>query len=159
MSAAIKAGVGLAVLVEIFSVIFAATKMHQSGLAAGLVFLVVAIALNIAAVFWGLNQTASEASYGKQLVNALVIGVVAGVLICLFSILNLTVLFPDYLEENNVAMIEVFEGMNMPEQALEAQIAKLDARTAVGESVKGTIGTIVTSLVIGAIVAIFKRKK
>ena len=45
------------------------------------------------------------------------------------------------------------------EEAVQAQVDKLEARTPVRESINGAIGTFITSLVIGAIVAIFKRKK
>jgi hypothetical protein len=159
MHAAIKAGVGLAVVVEILTVIFAATGLHQAGLVPGLILMVLFIALTIGCVFWVLNQTAREAGYGKQLLNAAIVGVVAGVLILIFSVLNLTVFFPDYLDENNAAMIEAFEDMKMPEQMLEARIATLESRTAMGESIKGMIGTLATSVIIGAIIAIFKRKK
>jgi nitrogen fixation/metabolism regulation signal transduction histidine kinase len=159
MSGAIKAGVGLAVVVAILSVIFAATGMHEAGILPGLVLMVLYIALTIGAVFWTLKQTAAENGYGKQLLNVVVFGLVAGVLICVFSILNLNVFFPSYLEENTTAMVEFFESTNMPEEALQAQVEKLEARTAWRESMNGGIGTFVTSLVIGAIVAIFKRKK
>lgn len=125
----------------------------------GLILLVVFIAVTIGCVFWGLSKTAGDAGYGKQLMSAVVIGVVAGILILILSLINLNLLFPNYIEENNVAMIEAFEGMNMPEQAFEAQIAKLESRTAMRESINGMIGTVVTTIIAGAIVAIFKRKK
>jgi len=159
MNAAIKAGVALAVIVEVLSIIFAVAGLHQAGLVPGLILMVLFISLTIGCVFWVLNKTASEAGYGKQLMGAVVVGVVAGVLILIFSLINLNLIFQNYIEESNVAMIEAFEGMNMPEQALEAQIAKLESRTAMGESIKGMIGTFMTSVIIGAIIAIFKRKK
>ena len=159
MNAVIKASVALAILVGILSVIFAATGMHEKGILPGAVLGVLFIALTIAGVFWALSQTAADNGYGKQLSNAAVFGVIAGVLIFGFSMLNLTVLFPDYLAENTTAMIEALEGTNLPEDQLQVQVERLEGRTAVGQSVGGAIGTLVTSLVIGAIVAIFKRKE
>jgi uncharacterized membrane protein len=155
----IKFAVILAVLVEVVSVAFAAAGLHRANPMFGLVILVVFIAATVACVFLALKTTAADSGYGKQLLNSIVLGLVAGVLIVLFSILNLTVLFPAYIEESTTAMIEFFESMNMPEAQLQQQVAGLEARTAVGESVKGGIGTFVTSLVVGAIVAIFKRRK
>jgi hypothetical protein len=160
MNPVIKASVALAVLVEVVSVIFAAIGLHQSSpMIFGIAFLVLAIGLNIGCVIWALSGTAAESGYGRQLLNAAIFGLVAGGLIILFSMLNTMVLFPNYLEESGTASIEFMESMNMPEEALQAQIESIESRTPVGEAIKGGIGTIVTSLVVGAIVAIFKRKK
>lgn len=159
MSAVIKGSVALAVLVWIASVIFAVTGMHRASPLLGIFLLVVLIVLNVLCIYWTLNQTAADNGYGKQLLNVIVFGVIASVLIFGASVLNLKVLFPDYLEENTTAMIEFLEGMDMPEDTLQAQIASVEGRTAVGESVKGIFGTFFTSLIVGAIVAIFKRKK
>ena len=93
------------------------------------------------------------------MLNALEIGLVASVLIFAFSMLNLSVLFPDYLAESKTASIEVMENMSMPEQRLEAQVAKIEAQTVAGQARSSAIGTIVTSLFLGAIIAIFKRRK
>lgn len=68
-------------------------------------------------------------------------------------------LAPDHLAEVKLAAIEALEGMNMPEQARTQQIDALEARTAMGEARGGLIGTFVTSLIFGAIISIFKRKK
>ncbi len=160
MNAVLKAGIGLAVIVEIITVIGIASGMLLANrLVAELVLLVIFFGLTGVAIFWGLGQTAAESGYGKQLLNALLIGLVAGVLIFAFSMLNLTVLFPDYLAESKTASIEVMENMSMPEQRLEAQVAKIEAQTVAGQARSGAIGTIVRSLFLGAIIAIFKRRK
>jgi len=159
MNAAIKASVALAVLVWVVSAIFAVAGLHESNPLVGIVILVVFIGLTVGCVFWALNATAAENGYGKQLISAVVLGLIAGVLIIGFSMLNLTVLFPDYLDENTTAVVEFLEGANLPEEVLQKQVAGLENRTAMGESIKGGIGTFVTSLIVGAIIAIFKRKK
>ena len=160
MNAVLKAGIALAVIVEIITVIGIASGMLLANrLVAELVLLVIFFGLTGVAIFWGLGQTAAENGYGKQLLNALLIGLVAGVLIFAFSMLNLAVLFPDYLAESKTASIEVIENMSMPEQRLEAQVAKIEAQTVAGQARSSAIGTIVTSLFLGAIIAIFKRRK
>ncbi len=168
MNAVLKAGIGLAVIVEIITVIGIASGMLLANrLVAELVLMVIFFGLTGVAIFWGLGQTAAESGYGKQLLNALLIGLVAGVLIGLvagvlifaFSMLNLTVLFPDYLAESKTASIEVMENMSMPEQRLEAQVAKIEAQTVAGQARSGARRTIMTSLFLGAIIAIFKRRK
>ena len=55
--------------------------------------------------------------------------------------------------------IAFMESSNMPEASIEAQMLKLDAATPVSQSLPALIGTFITSVVVGAIVAIFKRKK
>ncbi len=160
MNAVLKAGIGLAVIVEIITVIGIASGMLLANrLVAELVLLVIFFGLTGVAIFWGLGQTAAESGYGKQLLNALLIGLVAGVLIFAFSMVNLSVLFPDYLAESKTASIGVIENMSMPEQRLEAQVAKIEAQTVAGQARSGAIGTIVRSLFLGAIIAIFKRRK
>lgn len=159
MNAVIKAGVALAVLVWIVSVIWAVAGLHQMSPMIGLVFLVVVIVLNVGCIYWALKQTAAENGYGKQLRNVVVFGLIAGVLICAFSMLNLTVLFPNYLEEEGTAAIEFVEGMSLPQEAVQGRIEQIEARTPLRQSVNGLIGTFFTSLIVGAIVAIFARKK
>ena len=160
MNAVLKAGIGLAVIVEIITVIGIASGMLLANrLVAELVLLVIFFGLTGVAIFWGLGQTAAESGYGKQLLNALLIGLVAGVLIFAFSMLNLSVLFPDYLAESKTASIEMMENMSMPEQTLKAQVAMIEAQTVAGQARSGAIGTIVRSLFLGAIIAIFKRRK
>ncbi len=97
--------------------------------------------------------------YGKQLLQGLLIGLVAGVLILVFSWVNLSVLFPDYLEQSKTATIEWLESMNLPEQQLEAQVAQIEGQSVTGQAVSGLIGTVITSLIVGAVIAIFVRKK
>ena len=160
MNAVLKAGIGLAVIVEIITVIGIASGMLLANRLVGeLALMVIFFGLTGVAIFWGLGQTAAESGYGKQLLNALEIGLVAGVLIFAFSMLNLAVLFPDYLAESKTASIEVMENMSMPEQRLEAQVAMIEAQTVAGQARSGAIGTIVRSLFLGAIIAIFKRRK
>jgi hypothetical protein len=159
MSAVVKAGVGLAVAVSAFSVIFALAGLHRSPLAGGLLFLAVAIALNVGAVFWGLKQTAGANRYGKQLLNALLLGVVAGVLIAAFSWPMLTLLFPSYLEESKAAGIEMLQSSGLPAEALDKQVQRLESMTVSSQALQGMLGTLGTSLVAGAIIAIFQRRK
>ena len=158
MNTVIKASVAIVVVVMVISLAMYFTGMHENALVGGLGSLVLLIGANIAIVFWALKQTAAENGYGHQLGNAALIGVVGGVLVFLGSMLLLTVL-PDYLEEMKTMQIASLEQFNLPEDRMDAQIAKIEAITPVKSSMQGMIGTFGTSLIIGAIVAIFKRKK
>jgi hypothetical protein len=159
MNAVIKASVALAVLVEIVSVIWTVAGLHQMNPLLGFVYLVVVIVLNVGCIFWALKQTADQNGYGKQLLNVVVFGLIAGVLIFAFSMLHLTLLFPNYLDEEGTVLIEFVEGAGLPADATQARIDQIEARTPVRQSASGLIGTFLTSLIVGAIVAIFKRHK
>ena len=119
MGSVIKGSVALAVLVEIVSVVFALAKLHQAGVLFGIVFLLLVIGLNVVCLVWALNQTAGDSGYFRQLGYAALIGVVAGVLIFAFAYVNMTVLFPNYLEESKTASIEFMESMGarMPDRS------------------------------------------
>ncbi len=157
MNSVIKASVALAVFVVVVSTATYLTGLHENPLA-GLGSLVLFIGATIAVVFWGLKQTAGENGYGRQFGNAALIGLIGGVLVFAGSMLLFTV-FPDYLEEVKTAQIAGLEQWNLSEDQLETQIAKIEATTPVGSSLQGKIGSVVTCLIVGAIVAIFKRKK
>jgi hypothetical protein len=146
------------VVVMLISLVMYFTGLHENALIGGLGSLVLLIAANIAIVFWALKQTAAENGYLRQLGNGALIGLIGGVLVFLGSMLLLTVL-PDYLEEMKTMQIASLEQWNLPEDRMDQQIAKIEAVTPVSSSMQGMIGTFVTSLIIGAIVAIFQRKK
>jgi hypothetical protein len=160
MNSVIKASLLLAGIIAVVSLGFTFSGFQVSSpLLGGLVFVVIAILANVGCLFWGLSGSAAESGYGKQLLNSLIFGVVAGVLILCVSMLIMTVLAPDHLDQIKTASVEAMEGMNMPEEALAAQVDRIEAITPMGEAIKGLIGTIGTSLFFGAIIAIFKRRK
>lgn len=155
----IKASVALAVLVLVLSLGIALTGMHESPIIGGIAAIILAIGINVGVVFWALKQTASENGYGKQLLVVLGVGALGGFLVLLSSLLFLNVLFPNYIDESTTAVIGLLEQSGLPENVLDQKITELEAVTPMGQSVKGMIGTFFTSLVAGAIIAIFKRRK
>ena len=160
MNSVIKSSLLLVAIIAVVSLGFTFSGFQVSNpLLGAMIFLVVAILANVGCLFWGLSGSAAESGYGKQLLNSLIFGVVAGVLIFCFSMLITTVLAPDNFDQAKTAMVEAMEGMNMPEEALALQVDKIEATTPMGESIKGLIGTIGTSLFFGAIISIFKRRK
>ena len=161
MNAVVKASLALAVSVAVLSLLLAVSGLHESSpMLAQLAFVIPAILLNIGCVFWGLKMTAAENPYVKQLVNGALIGVVAGVLIFAFSYVMLTALMPDHLDEIKQATISWLESSGqIPQTTLDQQIAKIEATTAGSQAFAGLVGTFFTSLIVGAIIAIFVRKK
>lgn len=160
MSAVVKAGVALAVLVAVLSLVLAFAGLHRNNpMVAQFAFLIPAILLNVGCVFWGLKMTAADNGYLKQLVNGLLIGLVAGVLIFAFSMLLLNVLMPDYLDEVKQSTIAWLEDSGLPDEQVESQIKSVEETTPVSQALAGLIGTFLTSLISGAIIAIFVRRK
>jgi hypothetical protein len=158
MGAAIKAGIGLAVIGAVITIGWYAAGLHESPML-GLVFLAIVIPLNAIAVWWALRQTAAVNGYGKQLLSAIVVGVVAGVLIFVFSFVITSVLFPDALEDQKAAGIEWVESMGWPEEVKRKQIEGIESMTAASNAMQGMFGTMGTSLVAGLIIAAFVRRK
>ena len=130
MRVAVIASVALMSMVLVVGVLMYATGLHENALIGGQGSRVLVIGANIAVVFWALKQTAKENGYLRQLGNGTLIGVIGGVLVFVASMVLLTLL-PDYNETT----------------------------TSVSSSMQGLIGTFFTSLIVGAIVAIFQRKK
>lgn len=159
MNVVIKFGVILAVVVVLVSTLVYATGLHTNMLVGGLLVLVLYIAFNVVAVFLGLSQTAAENGYGKQLLNSLGIGLVAGVLIFLGSWLLAAVVFPDALAEAREATLAMMENMGQPQEVIDGAAQGFDKATPLRQSLQGLIGTFITSGIAGAIIAIFKRKK
>ncbi len=158
MKIAIKASVALMIAVMIVSVLMYVTGLYENLLIGGLGSILLFIAANVAVVFWALKQTAAENGYLRQLGGGALIGLIGGVLVFLGSMALMMVL-PDYLEDVKTAQIVSLEQFNPSEDVLEKQITKIEAITPVSSSMQGMVGTFFTSLIVGAIVAIFKRKK
>ena len=142
----------------IVSVLMYVTGLYENLLIGGLGSILLFITANIAVVFWALKQTAAENSYLRQLGGGALIGLIGGVLVFLGSMALMMVL-PDYLEDVKTAQIVSLKQFNPSEDVLEKQITKIEAITPVSSSMQGMVGTFFTSLIVGAIVAIFKRKK
>ena len=119
MNVVLKASVILAVAVSLVSTVVIAVGWHTDPVISSIVPIVAFIALNVGAIIWVLKQTAAENGYGKQLLNGLLVGVIAGVLIGMLSWASMTFIFPDALAEIQDAMIEVFENLNLPQAQLD----------------------------------------
>ena len=158
MKSVVKASVALVVVVMVISVLMYVTGLHENPLIGGLGSLLLVIATNVVVVFWALKQTAAESGYLRQLGNGALIGLIGGVLVFLGSMLLLTAI-PSYLDDVKTMQIVSLEQWNLSEDVMDKQIAKIEAITPVASSMQGMIGTFFTSLIVGAIVAIFKRKK
>ena len=132
--------------------------MHTNPLM-GILFIVLALVFNITALVMLLRETRADCGYGKQLLNSILLGLIAGVLIFATSFLVLSVLFPNSIPEMIDGNIAFLESAPIDDATKQAQIAAVQETTAMAQSLSGLMGTFFTSLLVGAILAIFLRKK
>ena len=158
MSPVIKASITLTCAVVVVSLTLYFTGLHQRPLVGGVGSLVVVIGANIAVVLWALKQSASENGYLQQLTNAALIGALAGSLVFAASMILLTLL-PNYLAEMQAGQIAALAQWDLPEDELARQTAQIQSITPLVSSFQGTLGTFSTSVIVGAIAAIFQRRK
>jgi hypothetical protein len=159
MQTIVKPSLVLVALVTLVSAGIFLTGLHQNFMVGQMVFLALAIAINVAVVVWSLSKTAATHGYAQQLGNAAGIGLLAGILIVATSWLLMAVVFPNALAETRDAAIAYMDTAGMSEADVAKQMTALDATTALSQSLPGGMGTFVTSLVTGAVFAIFRRKK
>ena len=153
MNTPVKYGVILGVVVGVLGFAIPALGLHTNMLAS-VGFLVAVIAINIVVVILALRQTATDSGYGRQIVNGLVVGVVGAVIVFLGSWVTTVVVFPSYLDEVAQGTRTSLAALGLSAEQIEAQVGD---GSAVGSAFQGAIGTVVTSVVVAAIVAIFKR--
>jgi hypothetical protein len=159
MSVAIKWGLILGVVVGLLGFVFGGAGLHQNPMMA-LVFVALAIAINIAAVVLCLRQAAATTPWGRQLLNGLVVGVLGAVIIFACSWTMTAVVFPGYYDQMLDGYAAYFERVGMAEDKIDQQMRAIEAgATPVAAAQQGAIGTVITSLVVAAIAGIFLRKK
>ena len=160
MKPILTAGISLGVLAELLGLVMGVTGIHARVPIGPMAFIVGAIALNIAAVVWGLKQTAPERGYGGQLIAGLLIGVIASTVIFPGSILLTTVILPDYSQEIVTAWEEFLPTVGMDEAQIAAQMEQIrQGQTPVSQALSGVFGTLGTSLVVSLIAGAFLRRK
>ena len=153
MNVPVRYGLILGLVVTVINLAIPALGLHTSmGMSA--IFLVVVIAINIAVVVVALGKTAAVANYGGQVLNGLVFGAVAGVIVFVGSWLTTSVVFPNYMAEVAEATRDTLASFGLPADDIDAQLA---GTSSVDSAFQGAIGTLITSVVVAAIAAIFKR--
>ena len=158
MSVPIRAGVLLGVLCVIWTFVMGFTGWYKDPVMLNLFFLV--IPLEIGIVIWALRKTAAGATWGGQIVNGLVLSVVASVIIFAGSLLFTTVAFPNYFNDIQAAQTEMLKAAGMAEADIRTQVAASAAmQTPFMNAISGVIGTVVTGVVVAAIAGAFWRKK
>jgi hypothetical protein len=154
----VRAGLVLGVLVVIWQFVIGFTGWYKDPVMMNAFFLV--IVFEIAVIIWALKKTCATAAYGRQVVNGLVVSVVAGVLIVAGSLVFTTIAFPDYFKELEAAQVAMLKTQGIPETEINAQVsAQAAMQTPLMNALSGFIGTVVTGLIVSAIAGAFLRKK
>ena len=156
MNVPIKYGLTLGVVAAVISFITVAMGPQVSLLAA--LFPLIATVATIVIVFLALRETAAEATWSGQLLNSLILGAVGAAIVFVVSWLSLGVMFPTYLAETAAAAEHALANAGLAPEMIEQQVQSLEESTALGQAFAGAVGTVVTSLIAGAIIGIFKRE-
>jgi hypothetical protein len=158
MGTAIRYGILLGVLVEIWTAVIIVTGWYRDPSLQLLFFLV--IPLEIVLVVLALRATASDADYGRQVTNGAVLSAVAGVIIVFGSILVTTVVFPHYYADLKAIAIDAMtRGGRSPEEIdaqMKASAAMYDPWS---NGISGFVGTVATGILTALVAGIFLRRK
>ena len=158
MSIPIRAGILLGVLCTIWTFVMGFTGWYKDPVMLNLFFLV--ILLEIGIVIWALRKTAPGATWGGQIVNGLVLSLVASIIIFSGSLLFTTLVFPTYFSDIQAAQAEMLKAAGMSEADIRTQVAAAAAmQTPFINAISGVIGTVVTGVIVAAIAGAFLRKK
>ena len=158
MGTVIKAGVILGVLVELWTFIVIAAGWHKDPAMMMLFFVVIPIQITV--IIMTLKQTAVDSTYGRQLMNGLVLSSVAGAIVFVGSYVLTTTVFPNYFDEIRVAGEELLAKAGKTPDEIAAEMQRNESMyQPMQNSMAGFIGTEVTGLLVTAIAAVFIRKK
>jgi len=158
MNIPIRGGVLLGVLCVTWTFVMGFTGWYRDPVMLNLFFLV--IPLEIGIVIWALRRTAPTSTWGGQIVNGLVLSLVASAIIFAGSLVFTTVAFPTYFADIQAAQTEMLKAAGMPEADIKMQVAAAAAmQTPFINAISGVIGTVVTGVVVAAIAGAFLRKK
>ncbi|MBO6575178.1 MAG: DUF4199 domain-containing protein [Rhodothermales bacterium] len=158
MQANVRWGLVLGASVFVVTLVFALLGWHKT-FSMSFAFLAIAIGLNIVAVVQCLRAYGQNATWGGQVLNGLVVGAVASVLIFAGSLLVTTVIFPEYFAEMAEGYRTAYADMGLSEAEVEDLVAATENTSAVRSAFDGVVGTMVTSLLVAAIGGIWIRKK
>lgn len=158
MNVPIRAGVLLGVLCAAWTFVMGFTGWYKDPVLVNVFFLV--ILLEIGIVIWAVRQKAATATWGGQVVNGLVLSLVASVIIFAGSILFTTVAFPTYFADIQAAQAEMLKSSGMADAQIQATLAASAAmQTPLMNAASGVIGTVVTGVIVAAIAGAVWRKR
>jgi hypothetical protein len=160
MNPVLSAGVLIGLVCGAWTFAMGFTGWYKDPKLANVLFISVAMIIEIAGLIWGLRKTAAQGrSYGGQILAGTMIAIVAGVIIIATSLLFTTVVFPNYFSDIEQAYRTSLQqqGKTDPEIAAALQASAASA-TPMAQAMSGFIGTLITGIVASAIIGIFVRR-
>ena len=156
----LKAGIVFGVLVVVWSLINGFAGLYKNPLLSW-VFPVGAILITVGVLIWALRTTAREGKrYGGQILTALIICLIGGVIVIAGSLLYTTVLFTDYDEVAMATALEEWENQGMSAEQIGMAKPMVELMLApVPQALMGFVMTVLTGLVSALVIAAFVRQK
>jgi hypothetical protein len=153
MNPILSAGILIGVLCGAWTFVMGLTGWYKDPVMMNAFFAVILI--QIAGLIWGLTQTAAQGrTYGAQIVAGTMMSVVAGVIIIASSLLFTTVVYPEYFAEIDAAYRALLQQQGKSEAEIaEALAANAAAATPMNQALQGFIGTVITGIVVSAVLA------
>ena len=160
MNTITKAGIVLGILVEIWTYLMGFTGWYKDPSLMNLFWVVIAI--QIAVLMWALKRTAAEGrGYGGQVGAGTLISLIGGVFVIVGSLVFTMVVFPNYFTDLAAIQEQMLRTAGRSEAEIR-QTMDLTAKTStpVMQAFFGFLGTLVTGIVVSAIIgALVKAKK
>jgi hypothetical protein len=158
MGTIVKGGILIAFFCGCWQLVMGVTGWYKDPVMMNVFFLVILIQTGV--LVWGLRRTAADRGYGGQIGAGALMSLVAGVLIIGVSFLFTTVLYPHYFEEMRIVTQQRLAAQGYDEAEAMARLrAAEQMQTPLITALSGFAGTMVTGIVVSAIIAIFYRKK
>ncbi len=159
MNTLVKGGIALGVLTVAWTFVMGFTGWYKDPALLNLFFLVILIQLGVMIV--ALRETGKAgASYGRQVINGLILSAVGAVIIFIGSYLYTAVIFPHYFEDIRAAHATILRSQGKSEAEIATMVnAQIATQTPFFQAISGVAGTLATGLFFSVIIGIFTRKK
>lgn len=160
MHPTLRYGILLGLGVAAWGFIFNLLGWHRQPSLYFLRFILVVVAYQVALLIWALRGTAREGGYGRQVWNGVSISLLASLIVYGTSILFVTVIFPNHIQESVAASRQLMAAQGRTVEQIEAIVkAQAPLQTPRASAMAGVFGTVMTGLLTSLIAAVWFRRK
>ena len=158
MNTTLKTGIIIGVACAVWTLIMGITGWYKDPVMLNMFFLVILIEIGV--LVWGLKQSATEKTYGGQVITGTIASVIAGVILFFNSLLFTNVLFPNYFKDLETAQTTMMKNEGKSDEEITKAVEEAKSmNTPMMNAVMGFVGTVGTGLVASLVIAAFARKK
>jgi hypothetical protein len=124
-------------------------------------FIPVVTILEIVVLIWALRKTAAEGrTYSGQVVAGTLMALIGAICIFCISLLVTSVIAPNFFEDVNAMSRDIMRDQGQTEEQINAAIAgSARWQTHIMSALAGVIGTVMTGIVVSAVIAIWVRAR